>query len=158
VHVPIDAACQNGGVWPLRSSSHSRQPRICLRLTTLAPGLDRQSHVPCNRVRMRIAVMTRPLGPQPLRPALLSCWTEAGRPRSLRRHPFSASRAMRKSTIRINDTNDTNDCHSTPPRLQARLAPGSATPAQTGVAACGKLGLEIISGIKGAQPCHPTMR
>lgn len=34
---------------------------------------------------MRIAVMTRPPGPQPLRPALL-CWTEAGRPRSLRRH------------------------------------------------------------------------
>lgn len=48
--------------------------------------------------------------------------------------------------------------HSTPPRLQARLAPGSATPAQTGVAVYGKLGLEIISGIKGAQPCHPTMR
>jgi hypothetical protein len=138
---------------------------VSLRFTTLALGLDRQSHAsiaadrsPCPLVHMQQSAMTRPHGEQPA--------TARSHPSAVTTHRHRAAflcsnlaMPARRKKHRQSTKACMSLCHPTPPSPTAHHTPrpGSATPARTGVAATGKLSLEIISGIKGAQPCHPTI-
>jgi hypothetical protein len=164
LHAPIALSLK--GAVSFRRLPQPSAPCL-LRFTTLALGLDRQSHArsqpkpPCHLAHMRNATMTRPQGHQSAlryaeQLALLAatdvCVVAF---LILLRHPFSDT-----TCFTIPKKHQGKGCHCDSGRRPptTHRTPGSAQPARKGIAPRGKLSLEIISGIKGAQPCHPIGR
>jgi hypothetical protein len=153
----------------LQRHPHPSAPCVSpLRFTTPALGLDRQSHArfaarapPCH-----LAHNANCHGDSSTRPSISAslCWAAARPPQPpilgalpIQQPASSLCLITCFAMLKKHLGKGVSLCQRTPPRLIARHAPVPRRLRETGIAASGKLGLEIISGIKGAQPCHPTI-